>query len=155
MNSLIFRIGIVVLLAAQLAGVDPADATLGEPAASVDTDLLRLGGYRAAKTASSGYEIEEIRSDATTVREFISPEGVVFALAWNGLVHPNLTPLLGTYATDYQQALKDTPRTPGRKSLQVSSPRVVVEKWGHMRNLQGRAYAPDLLPPGVTIHEIK
>jgi len=37
----------------------------------------------------------------------------------------------------------------------VRTDRVVVEKWGNMRNLQGRAYAPALIPPGVSIDEIK
>jgi hypothetical protein len=32
---------------------------------------------------------------------------------------------------------------------------VVVEKWGHMRNLQGRAYAPALMPQGVSVDEIR
>lgn len=155
MNSTIFRVGGTLLLAAQLLIIDPAGATLGEQADSVSSDQRRLGGYRAAKTTAKGYEVEEIRSDATTVREYVSPDGVVFALAWNGLVHPDLAPLLGSYASEYQQALKKTPRKPGRQALQVTSTRVVVEKWGHMRNLQGRAYAPSLVPPGVNVNEIK
>ena len=42
------------------------------------------------------------------------------------------------------------------RAYPLTSPdRVVVEKWGHMRNLQGRAYAPALLPPGVSSDEIR
>ncbi|WP_243374898.1 DUF2844 domain-containing protein [Geotalea sp. SG265] len=155
MPSHLFFIGALVFLAAQTIAVQPAAAVLGEPAASIATDKNALGGERIAKSAGNGYEVQEIESEATAVREYVSPEGIVFALAWNGLVNPDLTHLLGSYAAEYEQALKKTPRKPGQRSLQVTAPRVVVEKWGHMRNLQGRAYAPDLLPAGVTIDEIR
>lgn len=85
-----------------------------------------------------GYTVHEIESDASSVREYMAPSGVVFGIAWNGLIHPDLTPLLGSYAVEYRAALKQTPRKPGRRRHQVKSERVIVEKWGHMRNLQGR-----------------
>jgi hypothetical protein len=46
-------------------------------------------------------------------------------------------------------------RQPGRRHVTVKTDSVVVEKWGHMRNLQGRAYAPALIPKGVNVDEIK
>jgi hypothetical protein len=91
----------------------------------------------------------------TVVREYVSTSGVVFGIAWNGLIHPNLTQLLGSYAGEYQEALLQTPRIKGSRHLQVKTSGVVVEKWGHMRNLQGRAYVPSLIPPGVRVDEIK
>jgi Protein of unknown function (DUF2844) len=131
-----------------------ARATLGESADSIEADRRVLSAVRAATTIHSGYTVHEV-SDATTVREYVSPTGIVFGVAWNGLVHPDLTLLLGAYATEYHEALRQTPREKGVRRLQVKSNRVVVEKWGHRRNLQGRAYAPDLIPPGVSVDEIK
>jgi hypothetical protein len=32
---------------------------------------------------------------------------------------------------------------------------VVVERWGHMRDLHGRAYLPALLPDGVTVDDLQ
>lgn len=142
-------------MAAQIFASQPANAVLGEPATSIASDKESLGGLRIAKSAGDGFEVQEIQTEGNSVREYVSPDGIVFAVAWNGLVHPDLTHLLGSYATEYQQALKNLPRKPGRQSLKVTSSRVIVEKWGHMRNLQGRAYAPDLLPAGVTINEIR
>lgn len=132
-----------------------AHATLGEPAESVTSDRKALSAVRGATTVHSGYTIQEVRSDSVTVREYISPSGIVFGIAWNGLIHPDLAPLLGSYAGEYEEALKHTPRQRGRRSSTIKGARVVVEKWGQMRNLQGRAYAPALMPPGVTIDEIK
>lgn len=132
-----------------------SQATLGESAESVMSDRKEISAVRGATTVHNGYTIQEVISDSVSVREFISSSGVVFGIAWSGLIHPDLTLLLGSYAGEYQEALKQTPRTHGRRFSRVRTNRVVVEKWGHMRHLQGRAYAPALIPSGVSIDEIK
>jgi len=143
------------LSVAIIATVQQAQATLGESVNSITLDRKALPAVRRATTVRNGYTVHEIASDSTVVREYVSPSGIVFGIAWNGLIHPDLTQLLGAYAGEYQEALRQTPRQLGRRRLQVKTNRVVVEKWGHMRNLQGRTYAPDLIPPGVNIDEIK
>jgi len=143
------------LSVAIFATVQQAQATLGESVDSITLDRKALSAVRRATKVRNGYTVHEIAFDSTVVREYVSPSGIVFGIAWNGLIHPDLTQLLGAYAGEYREALRQTPRQPGRRRLQVKTNRVVVEKWGHMRNLQGRAYAPDLIPPGVNIDEIK
>jgi len=145
----------LALAATAFASPRQALAALGKNADSVTADGKALTGVVRGTTARSGYAVQEVVSDANTVREFISPADIVFAIAWNGLSHPELRVLLGPYAGEYQQASKQTPRKPGRRSSQVKGGRVVVETWGHMRNLQGRAYVPALIPPGVSLDEIK
>jgi len=130
-------------------------AALGGSADSVETDRKVLSAAPAAITVRNGYTVHEVKSDANTVREYISASGVVFAIGWNGLAPPDLEPLLGTYADEYRQALRKTARKPGQRHLQVKADRVVVEQWGHMRNLQGRAFVPALIPPGVSNDEIR
>jgi hypothetical protein len=144
-----------LIISAVISTAHVANAALGESADSIASDRKSLSALRGAATVRDNYTIQTIESDATTVREYISPNGVVFGIAWNGLTHPDLTPLLGSYATEYREALRQTPRKPGRRTLQVKTDSVIVEKWGHMRNLRGRAYAPALIPPGVSIDEIK
>ena len=143
------------LSAAIFATAYRALAALGESTDSVKSDREALSAVRSAITVRNGYTVHEIESDSTTVREYISPSGIVFAIAWNGLVHPDLTHLLGSYASEYQRALKQTPRQPDRRRLRVKTDGLVVEKWGHMRNLQGRAYVPALIPLGVSVDEIE
>ena len=70
-------------------------------------------------------------------------------------MHPELSQLLGHYAAEYREALDRTARTHGQRRLQVKTDRIIVEKWGHMRNLQGRAYVPELISPGINVDEIK
>lgn len=143
------------LIVTALAAVRPARATLGEPADSVVSDLKALSAVQSSSTTYENYTVQQVETDAVVVREYVSPSGVVFGVAWNGMTHPDLTQLLGSYFAEYQLARKQSPRKPGRRSSRVKTDRVIVETWGHMRNLQGRAYAPALIPSGVTIDEIK
>ncbi len=146
---------LAVAVALALAVPLGAAAALGEPAGSVASDRKALNAVSRGTTDLGRYSVEEIESGSGTVREYVAPDGTVFAIAWRGRAHPDLGPLLGRYSDAYHAALKRTPRTPGRHSLEVKGDDVVVQKWGHMRDLRGRAYAPSLLPPGVNLDEIR
>jgi len=139
-----------------LANSRPAHATLGEKADSVEKDRKALSGVKTTEKASrTNYKIQEITSAATTLREFLTPDGVVFAVAWNGLAHPDLSTLLGRFDQEYKNAKKQLPRKHGQSRSAVKGDHVVVETWGHMRNLQGRAYVPALVPEEVNLDEIR
>ena len=143
-----------LVLAVALASGHRAHAVLGGSAATVTADHTALRGVHRAAISHKGYTVEEIVSDATTVREYVSPSGIVFGIAWNGYVHPDLTQLLGSYWGEYAAARQKAVCKPGSKRQQLATDSIVVEKWGHMRNLQGRAYVPSLVPAGVSIDEI-
>jgi hypothetical protein len=150
--SLFLGLGLSVVI---FATTHRVQATLGEPADSVESDRKAFSTAQSTITVHDGYTVQEVGYDSTIVREYVSPSGIVFAIAWNGLVHPDLTQLLGSYADEYHRALQQTPREWDRRRLVVKTNRVVVEKWGHMRDLRGRAYVPALIPPGVSVNEIK
>ena len=138
-----------------LAPVGRVHASLGGPPDSVESDRRILAAKRGTTITQPLYTVHEIASGGTVIREYVSVSGVVFGIAWNGMRHPDLTALLGSYSEPYQKASGKTPHQPGVRQLSVKADGVVVEKWGHVRDLQGRAYAPDLIPPGVNINEIK
>jgi len=150
--ALFLGLGLSIVM---LVTVQDTLAALGESVDSVESDRESLTAVRGAMTAHRDYTVHEIKTDSTVVREYVSPAGIIFAIAWNGMVHPDLTELLGSYAGEYQEALRQTPRKQGRRQLQVKTNRVVVQKWGHIRDMKGRAYAPDLIPPGVSIDALK
>lgn len=132
-----------------------AEAALGERATPASAARKASAASQTTTAARSGYTVQEIKTGPTNIREYITPSGIVFAVAWDGVAHPDLTPLLGSYLNGYRQALGQAKRQRGQRRFKVSSDKVVVEKWGHMRNLQGKAYVPSLIPDGVSIYEIK
>jgi hypothetical protein len=156
MKRILYALFICIgLSTAILAAAQRVNATLGEPVASIESDRHVLSAVQRAKTVHDSFTVQEIESGSTTVREYISPSGVVFGVAWNGFLHPDLTQLLGSYADEYHEAFRRIPHNKGRSRLQVKTNRVVVQQWGHMRNLQGRAYVPSLVPPGVSVDDIR
>jgi len=143
----------LALRAALAAGA--ARASLGEPASSVAADGRALSAATLGTTDRGAYAVHQLVAGGTTVREYASPSGVIFAVAWAGLAAPDLAPLLGSYAEEYRREASEQPRLPGRRERRVATARVVVERWGHMRDLHGRAYLPGLVPPGVSLDEIR
>jgi hypothetical protein len=151
-TTLLLALGLAAFF---LTTAGPVQAALGESADSVSSDQTAIAAKRVSKTVQNGYTVQELGSDSVILREYISSTGIIFAIAWNGLIHPDLTTLLGSYAGEYGAALRFAQREHGNRHRKIETDQVVVEKWGHMRNLQGRAYVPALIPSGVNVDEIK
>jgi hypothetical protein len=149
------RVATLAVLGAILASPATGLATLGEPHGSVDADRRALGGEPRPVTADSRYTTESFDLHGTTVREFVRPDGQVFAVAWEGLTHPDLATLLGSHAGAWRAALAAAPLPASRAHRRVVAGTLVVETWGHMRHLLGRAISSDLLPPEVGEDEIR
>ncbi len=132
----------------------PARAALGEREESVGRDRRALAAVARGTEERGGYRVHELEKGATTIREFVSADGVVFAVAWSGIAHPDLRPLLGAFHDEYRSAA-GADRAEGRRARRVAGERVVVESWGHPRDLHGRAYVPALLPSGVTVDALR
>ena len=145
----------LALSTAIFAFAHQSQAVLGGPAGSVESDRAVLKAAPGVTSSGNGYTVHEMTSSPSIVREYISPSGIIFAIAWNGLATPDLSQLLGAYASEYQKALQQTPRQRGARHLHVESQNIIVEKWGHMRALHGRAYVPALIPPGVSTDAIR
>ncbi|HMD30445.1 MAG TPA: DUF2844 domain-containing protein [Candidatus Acidoferrales bacterium] len=126
----------------------PLWAALGEPEQSVQTDRERLAG-QVTRTAFATYTLHEISMpDGRKVREFVSPSGTVFGIAWEGRSLPDLSQLLGSYFNLFQQAASSPTRRHGPLSVQVGP--LVVVSGGHQRYFRGSAYVTDLIPANVS-----
>lgn len=129
-----------------------ARAALGLGVDSVEADARTMKGTLAA-TEMSGYSIHQIkRPDGAILREFVSPAGQVFGIAWQGPMMPNLSQLLGPSYALFQQA---TPSAHHRGPLSVHIASLVVQTGGHMRDFHVRAYLENLLPSGVSEEVVK
>lgn len=131
-----------------LLGSAPAWAVLGEQEASIKSDQKHLRGQVRA-IVREGYSIQQISAaDRTIVKEYVSPEGMVFGISWQGPTMPDLQQLLGSYFTQFQQASQSRLRRRG--PLVLRTDQLVVESGGHLRAFHGRAYVPNLLPKNLS-----
>ncbi len=147
----------IVLLASiglvMLALPFSASATLGENANSTEVDRVSMQAT-LRMVPTSRYTVHEIQTPSgTTIREFVSSAGTVFAIAWRGPVMPDLRQVLGSYFNRYVEAAGGTHA--GHRHRAIREPGLVVQSHGHMRAFSGRAYLPQLLPQGVAVEEIR
>lgn len=137
-----------------LAFALPVFATLGEDVSSVQSDQAHMkASINVSRTAN--YSVHEMKAaEGTAVREFVSPSGKVFGVAWNGPFRPDLKQMLGSYYDQFVAAA--TSRRAGHNApLNIQEPGLVVQMGGHQRSFVGRAYVPGMLPQGVQPTEIK
>lgn len=111
---------------------------------------------RVQSTQLAGYTVHELLSaTGTTVREYESSNGTVFAVAWKGPFPPNLQQLLGSQFEQYQEAMKNLSGRAGHGPITIRLPGLVVQLAGHMGNYSGRAYIPDKVPAGTSLESIR
>ncbi len=141
------------LLTILLAVPFPAMATLGGDEGSVQNDQVQMRARLRINRAQL-FSVHEMTMDSgISVRQYVSPAGKVFAVAWDGPARPNLRQLLGSYFDRVSAAAQAPNRRRG--PLFIQEPGLVYQQGGHMRSLHGRAYIPELVPQGVTVDAIR
>ncbi len=141
------------MLVALLLVALPAFATLGEDVSSVQSDQAHM---KAAVRVLPNqlYSVHEMQAPTgTTVREFVSPAGTVFAVSWQGFA-PDLRQLLGEHFDEYVQAAQNRSSRRGR-GLHIETGDMVFDSGGHMRFIIGRAYLRSKMPQGVSSDDIR
>lgn len=127
-----------------------AQAHLGGNEASVQADAAAWQAPTVAARGARFAVFTQTTPEGVKVRQFLSPTGLVFAVAWDGPVLPDMERLLGTHFPLYQNALQQR-----KRSVRVDTPTLALESGGMMRAFVGRAYLPDQLPAGVTAADIQ
>ncbi len=135
-----------------------ACAALGSDIDSVKTDhVFMKAAIPIQKATHPGYTVHEIQSpDRITVREYVSQNGKVFAVAWEGMHIPDLQQMLGTYFQQYVAAAQEARSAmKGRRPLDLQKPGLMVQTGGHSQSFWGRAIASDWAPLGVDLEQIR
>ncbi len=146
------KLWLTSLALVSLAVSVPAAATLGEDVTSVRADRTQMDATLQI-TSAGKFAVHEIQlPSGTTVREYVSPAGMVFAVSWQGPWLPDLRQVLGRYFDQFAGAAKPKLGGTGRRVIQ--QPGLVVQSGGHMRAFSGRAYAPQMLPRGVAAEDL-
>src|ERR1700733_3415028 len=92
-----------------IGGSGSALATLGEKESSVDNDIQIYKGSKTT-TETEAYTVHELLlNNGTSIKEYVSHAGLVFAATWHGLTQPDLTALLGRYYSEYASTVATTP----------------------------------------------
>lgn len=133
-----------------------AQASLGGDAASVHADQTHFQSVLRS-TVNSGYTVQELKAPTgVVVREYVSSDGKVFAVSWQGPTRPDLQQLLGTYFQTFVQAVHtQNPSRMRRAPLVIRQPDFMFEMGGHMRWIVGRAYIPSMMPANVPMEDIR
>lgn len=146
----------IAMLAATLLPL-ASHATLGgAPSAGTSSSptALRAAPQSSAATATSKaataapYSMRESRdANGVTIREYVLPSNVVFAVTWEGPIRPNMTALLGSYFPTYVSAGENRAR--GTGPLIEGSDDFRIESAGRLGHFTGAAYLPRLMPANV------
>jgi hypothetical protein len=151
MRNLTARIAAIGLVA--MLGAPSALASLGGVEATVETDRLQMRATHRALT-DARFTLHELQAPSgTTVREYVSPAGVVFGVAWQGPSMPDLRQVLGGYFDQYVDAM--SARRTRRGPVVIQLPGLIVQSSGHMRAFAGKAYVPGAVPQGVSADDIR
>jgi hypothetical protein len=154
-KRLIRLTGFVVFLIA--ACPFQASATLGSDVTTVNEDRAKMQGALMSITRNDRFEIHQLQaSNGTTVREYVSSTGTVFAVSWEGPWMPDLRQVLGPYFDAYQRtvpAIRNARRSHGPMTFRSGD--LVVQIGGHPRAFAGRAYIERLMPQGMQAQTIR
>jgi hypothetical protein len=135
-----------------------ACATLGEKVATVEADRVRLQGERrVVQGATAHVETHVIAlADGSRIKEFVAPDGIVFAVSWSTRLKPRLESLLGAHAPRYAAAARQSLATPGiRRNVMLASDDLVVQASAHLNAHVGLAYLRSRVPEGVRIDDLR
>ena len=141
-----------IVLSLPILLTNSAFAALGGDVSSVQADQAQMKAQRRV-TQTNAYVVHEMQAETgTTVREFVSPQGKVFGVSWQGPSRPDLQQLLGSYYEEYNQ---NAPTRRSHGPVTIQTPNMMIQFGGHQRALTGRAFVPGMVPNGVQIEEIK
>jgi Protein of unknown function (DUF2844) len=147
-----YRVQVCAIVCVVLLGHGRSFAALGDDVSSIDADRAHLNASVRVMPAE-GYDIHEMQTPAgTTIRQFVSPAGRVFAVTWQGF-SPDLRQLLGEHFDEYMTAA--TQNSHRGRGVHIEIGDMVFESGGHMRYVVGRAFLRSQLPSGVSTHDLR
>jgi hypothetical protein len=95
-------------------------------------------------------------SDGSSIREYVTPAGIVFAVAWSTRFKPNLQALLGQHAASFDAAASAALRLPGiKRQVVLKHGDLVAHSAGHLNAFVGQAYLASLVPEGVHVEDLR
>ena len=112
-----------------------------------------VAGIASTATSDASYTVREASgTDGVTIREYVLPTNVVFAVTWQGPVRPDMNALLGSYFSHFSNTGEG--RTRGTGPLIEHSGDFHIESAGRAGYFFGKAYLPRLVPANVIVSDL-
>lgn len=141
-------------LLSHLTAVTPTLAVLGEPSTTVEQDRNMLKAIHRTQP-EAGFTVHVLEAPGLTVREYATPDGVVFGFTWTQQSGPlSLETLFGAYYQEYSNAVAGQSGR-SRRFHQITTEHLVVERGGRMGAVWGRAWIVSLIPAGMSKDQIQ
>ncbi len=138
-----------------MMGSLPAWAALGEYEGSVSVDQQAMKSADHIQSFAA-YKVHQLTvSNGTIVREYVSPKGMVFGIAWQAAFMPDMHQLLGNYLTAFQTATPAQTKSRRMRSIIVTTDDFVFVNNGRLRFWKGCAYVPSLMPSNVSAEVVR
>ncbi|MFC0692268.1 DUF2844 domain-containing protein [Paraburkholderia humisilvae] len=150
MNSPIMRVAVAAGMGATLLlSAAPACAQLGGTMSATPRAASEV--IANDLTDASIRILGWIDEGGTTIHEYATGDGLIFAYTWQGPTMPDLDRLLGPYKASYRAKATALLATGGSlHASRVAQSDVVVDSGGQMRSYVGRAWLPAVIPPGIS-----
>jgi hypothetical protein len=130
-------------------------AGLGQSEASVSADQQYMKSEDHVQSFQA-YKVHQLTSaNGPTVREYVSPQGVVFGITWQGRFVPDMNQLLGTYVTNLQTATPAQTQIRHLRGLTVKTDVFVYSNFCHMQICKGSAYVASLVPSNISVEVVR
>jgi hypothetical protein len=147
-----WRAGVALALGLCLASA--AQAGLGDRVESVPRDHAALHGAALKVTPMANYDVHEITSaGGARVREYVSRDGTVFATTWSGPTMPDLKVVLASHYEEYAAGAQA--HRGSHHVFAMDTDGLVLRVVKLPRGLAGSARVPALVPPGMSIQDIR
>ncbi len=143
-----------VALAVGLCFASAAWAGLGERAESVERDQAKLRAATAKMTPMAHCDMHEITTiQGATVRQYVSPQGQVFATTWSGPAMPDLKVVLASHHAQYMTQAQA--RRGNHHVMAFETDGLVLRVVKLPRGIAGSALVPALVPAGMDLQDVR
>jgi hypothetical protein len=146
------------VLAVGVFGCIAAEAALGEGSDSIQRDQMRMAAGIRRQATALRYQVHTLSTaDGSSIHEYLTPGGRVFAVTWHTRFKPDFEKLLGVHHLTYVGLAREAAAArPGiQRHLNLRRGDLVVRSQGFLNTFFGSAYLQSLLPEGVTPDEIR
>jgi hypothetical protein len=99
--------------------------------------------------------VHELKNGRHEIRQFADANGRIYAVAWSGAGHPDLSVVLGSFYAEYEQARAQRGANTGSRSSRYETANLVITLSAAPRSSIGLVYIPAYLPPDVKPEDLK